>query len=1493
MRNQMSQHQPGMPMQFPYNQLPPGYQFHQQFQQQIAMQHTMDGHGRVTAPVFNQYAGMPVSHAGMQYGMYGPGMQATFQPHQYMPQQMIPQQHPPHQQMPQHSAHSSPTPPIHQQQQQQQQQPPQPQPQQQAQPQQQQQPSQPQPHQPKPKSKGIVIKDPNSNKEVDLATLAATPASTTAGEPTETLQNKERRNTFKEQVLQSVHQKGATPHTAPHSVSPAPKSEPRAPTPVEMKKPPATTPSPAKPVAQPVAETKNITPKSILPRTNSLSDDKTPEKQGVEMSVQTTPSLKKLSQVSPVANIPSQPTFTSPPKVEEKAPELKEDAPSKKEDVPSKKEDQTKADLSAITTISDKLDGEAIIIDNSSKKEPVKDEIKEEVKPAEKLKTEQIEEVKQVEKVKEKPMEEVKVKPAEEAKVNGVVEKPAERLTIEIPNGEEITPAEDVPSSEESSECKDQFETPPATPSEVRPEVPNEPAEPAKPAEVTKPVKAAEPVKPVEAVKPVKTEKPVETVKSTEPVKTVEPEVKEDKKEVESSKTESESSVPAKIVLDKEELEEGEIEEEEDSTPTGPFRYSREDMLVLREAQDKILPGVPHFDCIMDRPILKAEPTRPRPNNQFVPAWEQSGSRNKSRDHRNRSMDKNHSMGVMKPRIIEHTLAPVVTRKKSSNAWLSKREDGTKKDPKKVPDLKVLRGNIVAILNKITPQNFKDLSVQILQLQIDNKEKLEIAVEIIFEKAVLEPAFSQTYANLCKIMGSIKFPEEQNAKVSPFRKTLLNRCQKEFFREKSDEDKLTKQMEELQARTDISDNEKTIEVEELMYQRSKLKKKMLGNINFIGELFNLGMLSSKIIISQCIGNLLAKRDEGKLDDEVIECLAKLFSTVGLKLENECDDEMKKRAFEKSFSDFKDLGQNSNYAYRIRFMIQDVVELRENNWVPRRMEARPQRIEDIHREHAKEEQQKKMEAAVAASSRKSKSRADSRDERGRGSRDGRMDKHEFNIQPKRVSTNIDMNKLSGANQKVDSGNLILGPSRAQWGRGSGTGSGTNSPLSGSKEDLSTNNRFDMLTKKANLVPGRTSSAPAPRKMMERERANALASAQAIGRGGKPGRRTPSQSPVRSAEKTDPLSDEEIRKKTKSILMEYFDIEEIEEACACIKDELQLVKKHHVFVQESIDLVMEAKPKSLRLLGELFPALFQEDPPLMTADGLLTGFQPVFEVAQDLAIDVPAVYANFGKLLGQTFAKGHLSFKVIKGALAPLRESDKAGLVMCEIIKNALEVLDDKGSMDIQQRWGKDKMSWSDISDNPSELIQKYKLDFLSTTSEPKESVSQSDIDITVTLRSFFEDSASSQNDVFDYINKTVPEKALQEGQFIRDLMSVACDFCIEANPKSVGTYELSEDNFAKVTPILKKYLQSGKDNSELELHALDAAQLLIHEMKHPRDLAYMLFSKLEDDYIITENGFRHWRDHGKEQQGHGVMRQNLKSFFEDLSQDSADDSEGGS
>ena len=50
-------------------------------------------------------------------------------------------------------------------------------------------------------------------------------------------------------------------------------------------------------------------------------------------------------------------------------------------------------------------------------------------------------------------------------------------------------------------------------------------------------------------------------------------------------------------------------------------------------------------------------------------------------------------------------------------------------------------------------------------------------------------------------MGSIKIPEETNERISPFRRTLLNRCQKEFFREKTDEDAVSKKVAELKAKS--------------------------------------------------------------------------------------------------------------------------------------------------------------------------------------------------------------------------------------------------------------------------------------------------------------------------------------------------------------------------------------------------------------------------------------------------------------------------------------------------------------------------------------------------------------------------------------------------------------------------------------------------------------------------------------------------------------------
>ncbi|KAK3514029.1 hypothetical protein QTP70_001803 [Hemibagrus guttatus] len=55
-----------------------------------------------------------------------------------------------------------------------------------------------------------------------------------------------------------------------------------------------------------------------------------------------------------------------------------------------------------------------------------------------------------------------------------------------------------------------------------------------------------------------------------------------------------------------------------------------------------------------------------------------------------------------------------------------------------------------SILNKLTPQMFQQLMKRVKELTIDTEERLKGVVDLVFKKAVSEPNFSVTYANMCR-----------------------------------------------------------------------------------------------------------------------------------------------------------------------------------------------------------------------------------------------------------------------------------------------------------------------------------------------------------------------------------------------------------------------------------------------------------------------------------------------------------------------------------------------------------------------------------------------------------------------------------------------------------------------------------------------------------------------------------------------------------------------
>jgi len=101
---------------------------------------------------------------------------------------------------------------------------------------------------------------------------------------------------------------------------------------------------------------------------------------------------------------------------------------------------------------------------------------------------------------------------------------------------------------------------------------------------------------------------------------------------------------------------------------------------------------------------------------------------------------------------------------------------------------------------------------------------------------------------------------------------------------------------------------------------------------FIGELGKLEILAEGIL-HRCIQQLLeAKKKNGKDVGEDLECLSEIMRTCGRLL----DSEKARKLMDQYFDRMKTLADNPELPMRIRFMLQDVIDLRANKWVPRKV-----------------------------------------------------------------------------------------------------------------------------------------------------------------------------------------------------------------------------------------------------------------------------------------------------------------------------------------------------------------------------------------------------------------------------------------------------------------------------------------------------------------------------------------------------------------------------
>lgn len=81
-------------------------------------------------------------------------------------------------------------------------------------------------------------------------------------------------------------------------------------------------------------------------------------------------------------------------------------------------------------------------------------------------------------------------------------------------------------------------------------------------------------------------------------------------------------------------------------------------------------------------------------------------------------------------------------------------EEVDEDDPENIKTQELFK-RLRSILNKLTPQKFQELMKQVQELTIDTEERLKGAIDLIFEKAILEPNFSVAYANMCRCLTGV------------------------------------------------------------------------------------------------------------------------------------------------------------------------------------------------------------------------------------------------------------------------------------------------------------------------------------------------------------------------------------------------------------------------------------------------------------------------------------------------------------------------------------------------------------------------------------------------------------------------------------------------------------------------------------------------------------------------------------------------------------------
>lgn len=399
--------------------------------------------------------------------------------------------------------------------------------------------------------------------------------------------------------------------------------------------------------------------------------------------------------------------------------------------------------------------------------------------------------------------------------------------------------------------------------------------------------------------------------------------------------------------------------------------------------------------------------------------------------------------------------------------------------PTGLMDPPMVQRKVKAALNKMTPENFDRIAQSILDIAAQSKEEtdgrtLRQVIQLTFEKATDEAHWASMYAKFAKRMLETMSPEVRDENIKDkngnvvsggalFRKYLLNRCQEEF--ERGWKTQLPEPGE--------GESKEAAMMSDEYYAAAAAKRRGLGLVQFIGELYKLSMLTERIM-HECVRKLVDF--QGVPDEAEVESLSKLLRTIGGNLDSTEKGRIMMDAY---FTRIQQMIDYPDINSRLKFMLMDVVDLRRAQWVSKETNKGPKTLEEVRAEAEAAAAQKAAEAA------KSNQRGGSgRFPMGRG--DARNYSGGYPQQAPNTVGMDDLRRLKGSVGRTASQNISLGPtsmfsSRSNSGRRLGPGGSLSrgaedsgaSSRTGTPPTQSSTNAFSLL---ANMEDNNPASPP---------------------------------------------------------------------------------------------------------------------------------------------------------------------------------------------------------------------------------------------------------------------------------------------------------------------------------------------------------------------------------------------------------------------------------